>query len=203
LEDSELWTQTKENKPIINIVGIKVALGPYHRGIIPLLNRWDNDFSVALLSGDPLRPIPKESTESRYERDSKEVQSHRVDFIVYEHATLRPVGLAELRNISYKNKTADYGILIGEKDCWDKGFGTETTILMLDYGFTVLGLHNIMLDTYSYNERAIRAYQRAGFHIIGHRREANRWGDKLYDQVLMDCVSTEFHNPIKPILELP
>ena len=60
-----------------------------------------------------------------------------------------------------------------------------------------------MLDTYSYNERAIRAYQRAGFHIIGHRREANRWGDKLYDQVLMDCVSTEFHNPIKPILELP
>jgi RimJ/RimL family protein N-acetyltransferase len=131
------------------------------------------------------------------------VQGYRVDFIIYEQATLRPIGLTELRNISYKNGTADYGILIGEKDCWDKGFGTEATILMLDYGFTIPGLHNIMLDTYSYNERAIRAYQRAGFHIIGRRREANRWGDKLYDQALMDCVSTEFHNPIKPIPELP
>jgi len=49
-EDASL---TRE-KPIINIVGEKVALGPYHRGVIPLMTKWLNDFSVTLLSGDPL-----------------------------------------------------------------------------------------------------------------------------------------------------
>ncbi|HWZ17720.1 MAG TPA: hypothetical protein VNW73_02890 [Ktedonobacteraceae bacterium] len=62
MEDSEHLTPIEENKPIINIVGKMVALGPYYRGIIPLLNKWDNDFTVALLSGDPLRPLPKESS---------------------------------------------------------------------------------------------------------------------------------------------
>ena len=147
--------------------------------------------------------MTKERTEDRYERDSKDEQWHRIDFIIYEQTTLRPIGLTELRNISFSNGTADYGILIGEQDCWGKGFGTETTILMLDYGFTILGLHNVMLGTYSYNKRAIRAYERAGFRIIGRRREANRWGENLYNEVMMDCLSTEFHNPIKPKLELP
>ena len=71
---SEPGSQSEENKPIINIVGVKVALGPYHRIIVPLLNRWDNDFAVSILSGDPLRPMTKERTEDRYERDSKDEQ---------------------------------------------------------------------------------------------------------------------------------
>ena len=192
-----------EEKPLINIVGVKVALGPFHRGMLPLLSKWDNDFGVALLSGDPLRPVMKELTETYYERNSKEEQHNRVQFAIYEQATLRPIGLTDLRRIDNKDRNAEFGILIGEKDCWDKGFGTEATILMLDYGFTILGLHNIILETYSYNERAIKAYTRAGFRIVGRRRESHRWGNKLYDDVIMDCLSTEFHNPIKPVLELP
>jgi diamine N-acetyltransferase len=202
MESSEPKSQVEE-RPIINIAGVKVALGPFHRGMLQLLNKWDNDFAVSILSGDPLRPVTKERTEARYERDSKEEHRSMIEFIIYEQATLRPIGLTELRNINYRDSTADFGILIGEKDCWGKGFGTEATSLMLDYGFTILGLHNVMLGTYSYNERAIRAYERAGFRIIGRRREAHRWGNKLYDSVIMECLSTEFHNPNKPILELP
>ena len=127
----------------------------------------------------------------------------RVDYIIYEKETLRPIGITELRRISYRARTADYGILIGEKDCWSKGYGTETTLLMLDYGFSILGLHNITLETYAYNERAIKAYQRAGFRIMGRRREVNLWGGKFYDEIIMDCLSTEFETPLKRILKLP
>ncbi len=199
---SEPGTQTQE-QPIINIVGLKIALGPFHKGLLPLFTKWDNDFDVCFLSGDPIRPSTKEETEAYYESFAKEDHRRRVQFAIYEQATLRPIGVTDLRRINYKDRNAEFGILIGEKDCWDKGFGTEATILMLDYGFTILGLHNILLETYSYNERAIKAYLHAGFRIIGRRREANRWGNKLYDEVIMDCLSTEFHNPIKPILELP
>ncbi len=190
-------------QPLINIPGEKVALGPYHRGMLPLLSRWDNDFEVSFMSGDPLRPIPPDTTNEQYDKYNKEVQHSSVDFIIYEKETLRPIGLTGLRHINYKHRNAEFGILIGEKDCWGKGYGTEATRLILDYGFNVIGLHNIMLSTYSYNERAIGAYLRAGFRIIGRQREAYRWGNKVYDGVIMDCLSTEFESPLKPILKLP
>ena len=202
VEHSDAPSQ-REEKPIINIVGEKVALGPLHRGILPFMVRWLNDFEVTFLSGDPLRPMSGEAIEAMYEHDSKGEQRDRVDFIVYERATMRLIGIMELRHINTRNHNAEFGILIGEKDCWGKGYGTEATMLMLDYAFSVLGLHNVLLDTDSYNERAIRAYTRAGFRVIGHRREAKRWGDKFYDTVLMDCLSTEFRSSLKPIVNLP
>ncbi len=196
-------TSQQQEHPILNIIGDKVALGPYHREVIPLMAKWLNDFTVTFLSGDPLRPMTGESIESNLEHELRETQRNRVDFMIYERSTMRLIGFIELRNINYRFRTADLGILIGEKDCWGKGYGTETTILVLDYAFTILGLHNVQLDTDSYNERAIRAYTRAGFHVIGRRRETRQWGDKVYDTVYMDCISTDFHNPIKPVLELP
>lgn len=196
-------TQHENEKPLINFVGEKVALGPFHRGMLPLLSKWDNDFEVSFMSGDPLRPIPVDTTTSRYEQSYRETQRDRMDFVVYDAAILRPIGLTELRRINYRDRTAEFGILIGEKEYWGRGFGTETTRLMLDYGFSVIGVHNIMLDTYSYNERAIKAYTHAGFRIIGRRREVHQWSGKLYDSVMMECLSTEFETPLKRILKLP
>jgi len=74
---------------------------------------------------------------------------------------------------------------------------------VLDYAFNALGLHNVMLETFSYNERAIRAYTRAGFREMGRRRESARVGGRAYDDVYMDCLSTDFRNPLRPILDLP
>lgn len=196
-------TDKTTGQPLINIVGEKVALGPFHRGVLPLLSKWDNDFEVSFMSGDPLRPIPPDTTNEQYDKYNKEVRRDSVDFIMYEYATMRAIGMVGLRHINYKHRNAEFGILIGEKDCWGKGYGTEATRLILDYGFSVIGLHNIVLDTYSYNERAIGAYLRAGFRIVGRRREAYRWGNKLYDGVVMDCLATEFESPLKPIIELP
>ena len=192
-----------DEKPIINIVGEKVALGPIHRGVLPFLTKWENDFTVGFLAGDTLQPTPQEAMEKHNESLFKGEQGNHVFFIIYEYATLRPIGLTELRRINHRHGTATFGILIGEKDCWDKGYGTEATRLVLDYGFTIVGLHNIRLSTFAYNERAIRAYTRAGFRIIGRQREAYRWGNKLYDNVIMDCISTEFETPLKRILTLP
>jgi hypothetical protein len=56
----------------------------------------------------------------------------------------------------------------------------------------MLGLNNVMLRVFSYNERAIRAYQRAGFQEIGRRREAQRVGDRAYDVIFMDCLARDF-----------
>lgn len=191
------------SQPLISITGEKVALGPPHRGIIPLLDKWDNDLALSILSGDPARPRAREQAEAEYERYSRSEQRDEVRFLIYECATLRLIGLAELMHINLSHRTATYGIIIGESDCWGKGYGTETTILMLDYAFHVLGLHNVMLEVHGFNERAIRTYLRAGFKVFGRRREAYRVGDRVYDDVHMDCLASEFQSPLKPVVDLP
>jgi len=196
-------TDFQGEKPVLNILGDKVALGPMQKKMITDIVRWENDFAVTLMSGDPLRPVTRESIEEEFARQSKETDPWSVNFAIYEQASLRFIGNVGLRHIDKTRRTAEYGIIIGEKDCWGKGYGTETTILMLDYAFTVLGLHNVLLSTYGYNERAVRAYTRAGFRVMGRQREAARLGDQLYDIIFMDCLATEFRSPLKRVVELP
>ena len=176
-------------QPILNITGENVALGPVRRDLLPLYQRWINDFEVTRTLGARLRPMTWEAEEAWYEQSSKGDDAH---FTIYERATMRPIGNTGLHDIDHLHRTAEFGILIGEKECWGKGYGTETTRLMLDYGFNALGLHNIMLTAFSFNERGLRAYTRAGFREIGRRREAFRLAGRAYDVVYMDCLATEF-----------
>jgi RimJ/RimL family protein N-acetyltransferase len=189
--------------PILNFVGEKVALGPQSKALAPLLARWCNDFEVALYSGDDLRPTAPELYDAEHDKHSKEWPVRATAFTIYERATLRPIGITGWRHIDGARRTAVYGILIGEKDCWGKGYGTETTGLMLEYAFTVLNLHCVMLSTASFNARAIGAYTRAGFRELGRWRESIRLGDRVYDEVFMECLATEFKGPARGVVARP
>lgn len=203
-QDSQRATGDNRSRPVYNIIGDKIALGPGSRDeIVELFYRGDNDFEVTLLAGDPLRPRAREAFEAEYDRDAKEPHPHWIGYIIYDRATDTPVGAVGLRNIDLTTGIAELGISIGRKDYWGRGFGTEAIALTLDYGFTVMGLHNVMLETYAYNERAIRTYLKLGFREIGRRREAQRIGARRYDIVYMDLLRAEFHSPFRPVVTLP
>ncbi len=102
------------------------------------------------------------------------------------------IGNAGLEGIDHAHGTAEFFIEIGDKESWGKGYGTEVTRLVLEYGFTCLGLHNINLWVFATHERGIRAYQRAGFRMAGRWRQAKRRAGRAYDLLLMDCLATEF-----------
>jgi hypothetical protein len=61
-----------------------------------------------------------------------------------------------------------------------------------------LGLHNVMLTVLEFNQAGIRAYQNAGFKEFGRRRQSHLSGGKLWDEIQMDCLSTEFERPVTP-----
>jgi RimJ/RimL family protein N-acetyltransferase len=117
-------------------------------------------------------------------------------FTIYERATWRPIGTCGLHDLDHRNRTAEFGILIGEADARGKGYGTEATRLMLDYAFTALGVHNLMLRVFAYNRAGIRAYQKAGFREFGRRREAVWMAGRLWDVVYMECLATGFTSPV-------
>jgi RimJ/RimL family protein N-acetyltransferase len=183
--------------PPVTLVGELVALGPVHKGLLPLLWKWESDLRLSALTGDPSRPKTPEGIEQLYEWYSKAGEDS-AGFVLYERTPMRPIGTAGLISINHLHRTAELGISIGEHDCWGKGYGTEATRLILDYAFNALALHNVMLRVFSYNQRAIRAYLRAGFREIGRRRQAQRIGSQVYDVVLMDCLATDFGGSVLP-----
>jgi len=183
-------SQHHEDQPVVNIVGEKVALGPIRRDLLPVYQRWNNDVEVLILEEAVASPSTAEATERWYEEAARDDRS--IIFTVYERATWHPIGRSALHDVDHHNRTATFSIGLDEKDCWGKGYGTETTRLVLEYGFTNLGLHNIMLFVYSFNERALHVYQRVGFREVGRRREAVRLGGRAYDVIYMDCLATDF-----------
>ncbi len=181
--------------PIVNIRGERVALGPLRTDLLPLLERWDNDFATVELRSGEARPKSSAEIAATYEPLIRGERPDWIGFAVYALPSLEPIGITNIRDFTNANRTAEFGIAIGDQAYRGRGLGTEATRLVLDFAFTVLGVHNVWLDTASYNTVAIRAYQKVGFIEIGRRREALRLGDHLYDVVLMDCLATGFQRP--------
>ena len=180
-------------RPVLNVVGDRVALGPLRRDLLPTYQRWINDFGVLRTLGVlPPGPTTLEQEAAWYEARA----DGEARFTVYERATWTPIGNTALRGIDHRNRSAVFGILIGEPSARGRGYGTEATRLVLDYAFTALGLHSVLLTCAAYNLAGQRAYAKAGFREVGRRRECRRLGDRLWDEVDMDCLAPEFSSPV-------
>ena len=174
-------------QPIINFQGNKVALGPLSSKLNSLYQRWNNDFFINRATSS-MRPVVLEEQVQAVEKYSKD--KNYIFFTIYTKETLQPIGITYLSNITARN--AEFSIVIGESQFHGQGYGTEATQLMLEYAFFVLGLHNVMLKVFEYNQAGIQAYSKAGFKIIGRRREVKWLNGRLWDDVFMECLSTEF-----------
>jgi len=104
------------------------------------------------------------------------------------------IGNVGLHNIDHIHAKAELGIFIGNKNYWNRGFGTEAVKLMLDYGFNVLNLENIHLRVMSYNFRALKSYQKIGFIESGKLRSAYKLAGKRYDIIFMDILAEEYQS---------
>jgi len=111
-------------------------------------------------------------------------------FAILTRAENKLIGNCGLHGVDPKNRSAVFGIFIGDKDYWDKGYGTDTTRTLLRFAFGELGLNRVELEVYAYNPRAMRAYEKAGFRRDGVRRQALFREGKFHDIYLM-CILRE------------
>ncbi len=176
-----------EEQPGFVVEGERVALGPLRMDLIPTYQRWENDLEAATANGVVI-PFTLEAQRERIAGRSG--KPDLCDFTVYDRSDQAPIGWSTLARIDHRNGTAEFGILLGERR--DRGLGTEATRLTLDWGFTVLGLHNVMLGVAAWNQRAIRVYTKVGFREIGRRRGAGVTMGRRYDAVFMDLLASEF-----------
>ena len=180
--------------PIRNIEGELVTLGPLRREHIPLYLRWINDFDTTRMLGIPPRPMTLEQETAWYEQAA--VDEARTMFTIHERATGCAIGNCGLHEVDLANCRTVVGIMIGEPDARGRGYGTEAMRLLLDYAFTVLGLHSVMLTVFEYNGAGRRCYEKVRFREMGRRRESRWYNGRFWDEIHMDILTSEFASPV-------
>ncbi|MDR3169561.1 MAG: GNAT family N-acetyltransferase [Candidatus Peribacteria bacterium] len=64
---------------------------------------------------------------------------------------------------------------------------------ILDYGFSTLNLHNIMLEVFDFNSKAKKCYEKCGFKEIGRRRQSLFHQGEWHDRIFMDITKHDFN----------
>jgi diamine N-acetyltransferase len=174
------------------IEGERAALGPMRRDLAATYATWIN--RVEVRSGlKNLGLLDRESEEAwiaETMQANARLEPSAANFTIYDRSDGEPIGTCALDDISHRHRRASFGILLGERR--GQGLGTDATRLTLDWAFNVLSLLNVLLEVYPWNAGAIRAYEKAGFKVVGRRREALLHHGRRWDEIYMDAVASEF-----------
>lgn len=156
-----------------------------------LYHKWRNDVEVMHSTNPSLDVYPMEETKEFV--DHVILGTHAAkSYIMVEKGKETPIGIVSLINIDYKNRNAECIIDIGEKEYWGKGYGSEGLKLLLDYAFYEMNLHRVYLKVFSFNDRAIRLYNKIGFQQEGSSRQSLFRDGAWYDIVHMGILQNEY-----------
>ncbi len=144
--------------------------------------RWLNDPEVTewTLVGD--LPVTRLGEEAYFDRMMKGPESD----IALGMETLEGlhIGFTGAHKVDYRQGVATTGSIIGDKDYWSRGFGTDAARVRTRYLFDVIGLRLLLSDTLGENERSQRMLKRVGYREVG-RIPRRDWKHGTYhDRVL-------------------
>jgi RimJ/RimL family protein N-acetyltransferase len=170
------------------LIGQRVYLRPLERADAPLLQTWINDQDVIrnLLNFRPMNLQGEEEFLDKVTRDP--------DLLILGIALRsddRLIGNVVLHRIQSRDRQAGFGILIGEKAEWSRGYGTEATRLIVRYAFDVLNLNRVWLHVLEDNQRGQRAYEKVGFKVEGVLRQAGFREGRYMDMITMGILRGE------------
>jgi RimJ/RimL family protein N-acetyltransferase len=171
------------------LIGERIYLRPLEKADLPLVQKWANDPEIRRLTGE-VRPMSGTAAQEFLDRVHND--RDRVWFVVALSENDRIIGEAGLLRIFHAWRTTDLSLIIGEKDAWDKGHGTEAILLLLDYAFGALNMHRVAVGVVGFNQRALRFYDKVGFRREGVQRDGYYHGHEYCDFVMMSILEDEF-----------
>jgi RimJ/RimL family protein N-acetyltransferase len=174
------------------ITGKRVRLRAITREDLPVFVGWLNDPDVS--RNISIYYVQSLEQEEKWFQDSltHPVEEQALAIEIQDQDNWKLAGDVGFLNFDQHERSAELGIFIGDKTAWDKGFGTETMQLMVDYGFATLNLNRIYLRVYETNPRGMRCYEKVGFQLEGRMRQAHYLDGKYIDVLLMSILKSEW-----------
>ena len=158
--------------------------------------RWMNDPEVTRWLGGERGPVTRVAQEAWFDAHEKP-DSAEVTFAL---ETLEGVhiGTSSLMEIDRRNGRAVCGTLIGDRNAWGKGYGTDAARVRSRYAFEALGLRMLTSQVFAPNEASLRMLKRVGFVEYG-RLPASTWIRGEYvDDVLLTLTHEHWQAGAEP-----
>lgn len=174
--------------------GEKTILRPIKMADAPRFVKWLSDDEVNKFTTRKFTTYKKELEETKKWIKNFSKYKNDLQFAIDTKEKIH-IGSIALKNIDKRDSNATMDILIGDKNYWNRGYGSDAMKVLLNFGFKKLNLHKINLDgggVYEYNLRAIKAYKRLGFKKEGVNRESVLYKGKFYDCIPMGILRSEW-----------
>lgn len=148
--------------------------------------RWYGDEEIAGLLRHDLEPLNEREANAYFSNIILPLSRRGHCWAIHRNDTGALIGTAAITDLSKVRHTCLYRIVIGEKDAWGHGFGTEATRLVAQEVFETLPVKRFRLEVFAHNERARRAYERVGF------RQYDRYEERVWaKQTVLDIIAME------------
>ena len=116
----------------------------------------------------------------------------------YDFVILAPdghiIGESVINEIDEEVRSANFRICLFHSSEFGRGIGSWVIEKTLEFAFDDRKLHRVDLDVFSFNPRAIRAYEKAGFQREGVLRDAIKDGESYADDILMAILEDEWQS---------
>ena len=166
-------------KVVLRQKRIEDAFHDYQWRIDPELSKLDATF--------PLRIRYKEFV--RFSLDEIEYPSIRSKRLAIDTKDGVHIGNCMYYDLDERRGQTEVGIMIGHRDYWDGGYGTDAVVTLVGHIFsTISSINKVYLHTLDWNSRARKAFAKAGFVEV---REVKREGQNF---VLMETARPENHH---------
>lgn len=150
------------------IESARILLRPITAADTPLIVKWRNTESVRrnFIFREPFTAEMHENW-----LRTRVATGQVIQYIIVDRESGESVGSVYFRDVDRKNRSAEYGIFIGEEAARGKGLGSETARVFTEFGFEELKLHRISLRLLADNRQAEKSYQNGGFEREGLFRD--------------------------------
>ena len=183
------WSRD-ENKelPLVNEEGEKVRVREKRVKDIQNEYSWRVDPELSRL--DATKPMTMSYEDFfRYSKEEMQFPNYRSKRLAVETLEGVHIGNIMYYDLNMQNRQAEVGIMIGDKDYWSSGYGTDTVNTLLRHLFTILELDRVYLHTLSWNYRAQASFAKSGFKLV---RNVKRGGQ---DFILMEVLRSDWEEP--------
>ncbi len=148
---------------------------------------WRSDEELSCL--DATRPLDMSYGDFlRFSREEQAYPSPISRRFAIDTLEGRHIGNCMYYDIDLRRGEAELGIMIGDREYWGQGYGSDSVSCLLDHIFTATPLTRIYLHTLDWNHRARRAFAKSGF----HEKKRVRRGGK--DFILMEVLRSEWES---------
>jgi RimJ/RimL family protein N-acetyltransferase len=170
--------------------GKKVKIRALEKKDLDEIMKWVNDYKVTRTLTSFLYPLSGEQEEKILEKLIEPNERNRTFAIETKKGEY--LGNIGFHNIDWKNRNAEVGIVIGKKNYWNKGYGTDAMMTILDFAFNRMNLHKVYLGVFDFNQGGIKSYLKCGFKKEGHLRGMFYNEGKYHDMVMMGILKKEY-----------